>query len=161
MRDAAAGLLAVVDQCVPLLQAIDPADAAVRAAPGKWSKKEILGHLIDSAGNNQQKFVRLLSSPEPVAFVGYAQDAWVAVQHYQEADWLRLVDLWRAVNLHLAHVIANADPARLGNTVTIDGVGPFRLDFIMGDYVEHLKHHLRVVLPDAALVSAFKNVYGA
>lgn len=115
MREVAAALLAVVDRCVPLLRAVNPADAGVRPAPGKWSKKEILGHLIDSAGNNQQKFVRLLSSDEPVAFVGYVQDAWVAVQRYQEADWQHLVELWRGLNEHLAHVIAHAGHLRLSN----------------------------------------------
>ena len=52
------------------------------------------------------------------------------------------------------------DPAKLSNTLTIDGSGPFRLDFIMADYVEHLKHHLKAVLPEAGLESRFENVYG-
>jgi len=156
----AMNLVALVERCVSLLTAIAEPEAGKRPAPGKWSKKEILGHLIDSACNNQQKFVRMLGSAGHLEFVGYAQDAWVAVQHYQQAKWLDLVRLWHAYNLHLAHVIASADAARLGNTVMIDGVGPFRLDFVMDDYVEHLKHHLRVVLPDAGLSSNFKNVYG-
>ncbi len=161
MHAIAANLVGVVERCVPLLLAIDASEAAKRSAPGKWSKKEILGHLIDSACNNQQKFVRMLGSSGHLEFVGYAQDSWVAVQRYQEADWRQLVRLWQAYNSHLAHVIANADPACLGNTVLIDGVGPFRLDFVMADYVEHLKHHLKAVLPDASLSREFKNVYGA
>lgn len=151
MRDTAAHLLAVVDRCTPLLLAIPPADAARRPAPGKWSKQEILGHLIDSAGNNQQKFVRLLTATAPIDFPGYAQDAWVEQQHYRDADWPSLVSLWRACNQHLAHVIAHAAPERLANTIRIDGAGPFRLDFVMRDYVEHQKHHLLQILPDAGL----------
>jgi hypothetical protein len=161
MRELGKQLLSVVEACVPMLLAIEPRAAAQRPAPGKWSKQEILGHLIDSAGNNQQKFVRLLIAKGPLEFVGYAQDDWVASQHYQTADWRRLVDLWRACNEHLAWIIAHADPARLGNTITIDGKGPFRLDFVMSDYLEHMKHHLRQVLPEAGLASAFENVYGA
>jgi hypothetical protein len=160
MRDLAQSLLTLVDHCVPLLAALDGDAVERRPAPGKWSPKEILGHLIDSAGNNQQKFVRLLTAPSPLAFVGYAQDAWVATQHYQTAEWRSLVTLWQAMNHHLAHVIANADPQRLANTVTIDGAGPFRLDFVMSDYVEHSKHHMKVVLPNAGIVSRFANVYG-
>jgi len=161
MHDTARHLLGIVERCVPLLLAIAPKDAAQRPAPGKWSKQEIVGHLIDSAGNNQQKFVRMLTAKGPIEFVGYAQDDWVAVQHYQSADWPRLVRLWQAANEHLAHVIAHADPACLGNTITIGGAGPFRLDFVMTDYVEHLQHHLKVVLPQAGLSSAFANLYGA
>src|SRR5262245_20380468 len=101
MRDVAKHLRAVLDRCVPLLKAIDGDSAARRPAPGKWSKKENLGHLLDSAGNNQQKFVRLLTASANVEFVGYAQDAWVASQHYQEADWLGLIAVWEALNRHL------------------------------------------------------------
>lgn len=161
MKPVADRLRVVVHTCVPLLSRIDPDDAAKRPAPGKWSRKEILGHLIDSACNNQQKFVRVLTSSGQLEFVGYAQDAWVASQHYQAADWGELVQFWRSYNMHLASLIERADVARLGFTVRIDGHGPFRLDFVMADYVEHLKHHLKAVLPDAGLTSNFENVYGA
>ncbi|MFO1078334.1 MAG: DinB family protein [Planctomycetota bacterium] len=161
MRAIAEDLLALVARCTPLLLAVPAAAAAVRPAPGKWSRREILGHLIDSAGNNQQKFVRLQTGGGALAFVGYAQDAWVAAQRYQDADWGQLVRWWQAANEHLAHVIAHIDPAHHGHTITLDGHGPFRLDFIVPDYVEHQKHHLRAALPDADITSAFRNLYGA
>lgn len=111
MQPTAQHLLDTVDFATPRLPAISADAAARRPAPGKWSKKEILGHLIDSAGNNQQKFARLLSAPNHhVEFAGYAQDDWVAAQHYQETDWPGLVTLWQAFNRHLAHVIAHATP---------------------------------------------------
>jgi hypothetical protein len=161
MREIAVSLNRVVDWCVPLLRVIDPIAAAQRPIAGKWSKKEILGHLLDSAGNNQQKFVRMLCSAGHLEFVGYSQDAWVSAQRYQESDWSGLISAWEGINRHLAHVIERADPSRLANTISIEGKGPFRLDFVMADYVEHMKHHLKVILPEAGLSSGFQNVYGA
>lgn len=162
MLETATQLLSVLEQITPLLLNISEAESAVRPAPGKWSKKEIIGHLIDSACNNQQKFTRALIAQEPIEVVGYQQDHWVRVQHYQTFDWSQLVRLWDSYNRFLAHIIANADPAKLSNTLTIDGKGPFRLDFVMPDYVEHLKHHLQAVLPGEAhrIPSRFLNVYG-
>lgn len=164
MRDVARHLRETLDRCTPLLLAVPAAAAAAaahRPAAGKWSKLEILGHLIDSAGNNQQKFVRLLLAGGPLDFVGYQQRGWVEAQHYRSADWPELVALWRALNRHLAQVIEHAPIDRLANTITIDGEGPFRLDFVMRDYVEHTKHHLLQILPDAGFRSSFTNVYGA
>lgn len=150
MHDTASHLRSILKHCHPLLAAI-PAEAAARQpAPGKWSPKEILGHLIDSAANNHQKFVRTIPAAGGVDFVGYAQDAWVATQQYQQADWHLLVDLWRSYNLHLAHVIMHTEPGCLSHLITIDGAGPYRLDFIMSDYVVHTTHHLAAILPELA-----------
>lgn len=162
MLETASQLRAVLEHITPLLLNISEAESAVRPAPGKWSKKEIIGHLIDSACNNQQKFTRTLIADGPIEVVGYQQNHWVSVQQYQTFEWAQLVRLWDHYNHFLAHVIAQADPAKLSNTLTIDGQGPFRLDFIMPDYVEHLKHHLKAVLPEEAhrLPSRFVNVYG-
>lgn len=161
MHQTAQKLLDVIHRVVPLLEAISENDAIVKPAPHKWSKKEIIGHLIDSANNNQQKFIRTQMVEGHLEFVGYAQDSWVAIQQYQSADWNSLIQFWHAFNMHIAHIIRHANPAKLGNTITIEGTGPFRLDFIMADYVEHLTHHLKTVLPDAGLESAFLNVYNA
>src|SRR6185436_18687564 len=79
-------------------------------APGKWSKKEIIGHLIDSAANNHARFVRAQATDDLV-FDGYDQDEWVRVQRYRERPWRDLVGLWQAYNHHMASLMASADPA--------------------------------------------------
>jgi hypothetical protein len=70
-----------------------------------------------------------------------------------------MVNLWAAYNRHLAYLISRVSPDRLNNTIRIEGVGPFTLAFVMKDYVEHLKHHLRQIFPDSGITSAFVNVY--
>jgi hypothetical protein len=164
MRATADHLRQTAETAVPLLHALTPAQACANPYPPKWSKAEILGHLIDSACNNHQKFVRVMAQPHLV-FPGYAQNHWTAVQHYNDADWSLLVNLFHLYNTHLADVIEHADPATLNNTITVEGAqgpaGPFTLRFIMADYIEHMKHHLRQIFPGGPFTDAFKNVYGA
>src|SRR6185436_11628744 len=85
------------------LRAISPDESASKASPDKWSIKEVLGHLIDSAANNHQRFVRAQFTDDLV-FPGYEQDQWVNSQRYREASWSDVIQLWSAYNLHLVHV---------------------------------------------------------
>ena len=160
MKEIAQNLRNIIKQIVPQLKAISNDDASIKPRPEKWSKKEIIGHLIDSASNNQQKFVRTMQQPH-LDFVGYQQDFWVASQKYNQVDWLVVVGLWSFYNYHIAHIIESVDPSVLYNTISIAGSQPFTLRFIMTDYAEHLKHHLKQILPDAGLESQFENVYNA
>lgn len=114
--------------------------AALRPAEGAWSAKEVVGHLIDSAGNNLQRIVRLGIDAE-LRMPGYQQAAWVAVQHYQERHWGDLVILWSALNLHLAHVMGHVAPEHLTRP-WVFAEGEMTLGFIMEDYLAHLRHHL-------------------
>ena len=137
------------------LQAIPDAEAAVPRAPGKWSRKEIIGHLIDSAANNHARFVRAQATDHLVC-EGYEQDAWVAAQRYNQRPWSELIDLWRAYNLHLAAVMGAADPAALTRPrarhnldrvafVPVSLDQPATLAYFMRDYIAHLEHHLRQI----------------
>jgi hypothetical protein len=74
-------------------------------AAGKWSPKEIIGHLIDSASNNHQRFVRAQFTDDLV-FAGYEQEGWVRVQNYQGEQWADLVQLWKLYNQHMLHLIS-------------------------------------------------------
>ena len=100
----------------------------------------------------------LFRSPD-LDFVGYEQNHWVAAQHYNSKNWSELLILWQYFNLHIAHIIENVDISTLQNTIKINGEGPFSLEFIMKDYVEHIKHHARQILPNVNIESAFVNVY--
>lgn len=160
MKTTAENLRQTLDQVLPFLREISDEEASIKPALNKWSNKEILGHLIDSACNNQQKFVRTMAQSH-LDFVGYAQDFWVSQQHYNQASWLQIVELWLAYNQHIAHIIEHVNPDFLQNTITIEGNGLYTLEFIMQDYAEHLKHHLKVILPEIGLESRFSNVYNA
>ena len=159
MLDTANHLRDIIAKTYPYLEAINDADAIIKPAPGKWSRKEIIGHLLDSACNNQQKFVCTMIA-EKVDFTGYQQDDWVKIQQYQTGSWKNLLLFWKYYNIQLADLIERVDPGRLQNKIVIDGKGPFTLEFIMKDYVEHLKHHLKQILPAAEFLdSQFKNIY--
>jgi hypothetical protein len=158
MHETSENLRKTLTEVLPLLQNIGDEEASIKLLPEKWSKKEILGHLIDSACNNQQKFVRTIVSPH-VDFVGYQQNFWVDSQKYNAANWHDLISFWNAYNLHLAHIIENVNHDFLANKITIENAGTFTLEFLMTDYVEHLKHHLGQILPEANLQNEFQNIY--
>lgn len=148
-------LLASVDGAVDRLSALSDEDSARKPGPDRWSPREILGHLIDSASNNHQRFVRAQFTDDLV-FDGYAQDDWVAAQRYQEAPWPALLALWAGFNRHLARVMAaTPEEARRAPRArhSLDRLAfepvpasrPATLDYLMQDYVRHLQHHLRQI----------------
>lgn len=109
---------------------------------GKWTRKQVLGHLIDSAATNHQRFVRGQLA-EHVVFPGYHADDWVRVQHYHELSWTHLLGLWHLYNQHLLLVARQIPADRLTHVVQV-AAGGFEapLDWWVTDYVRHLRHHL-------------------
>ncbi len=134
----------LVDQVSRQLQSLPEADARREPAPNKWSIAEILGHLIDSAANNHQRFIRAqqLDSVEPYVGPGYLQDSWVALNGYHEAPWPELVDLWRLYNRHLARVIARVPDDQLSTEMRVGSYEPATLGFVIEDYLAHMRHHV-------------------
>jgi hypothetical protein len=140
----------------PRLLALTEKQAATPREKGKWSPKQIIGHLIDSASNNHQRFVRAQFTDDLI-FPGYEQVEWVSVQDYQAASWPELVAFWRLFNLHIARVmdaIPEETRFKLRARHNLDELAskavpkdqPVTLEYFMNDYVGHLKHHLRQVL---------------
>lgn len=146
-----------LDTAVPRLERLDEEAAARRPAPGKWSPKEIMGHLIDSACNNHQRFVRAQWS-EDLICDRYEQERWVDAQQYRLARWADLVSLWALYNRHLLHVMVHApiDVRRMPrhrhnlDVISTSGIAssdPATLDDLMADYVKHLQSHIRQIFP--------------
>src|SRR5207253_452301 len=108
----------VVADAAERLRRISEADASQSRGDGKWVKKEILGHLIDSAVNNHQRFVRAQFA-NPFVWPGYDQDAWVVVNGYARRSWPDLIDLWISVNAHVGEVIATAPQDKLDTRCVI------------------------------------------
>jgi hypothetical protein len=144
MESVAQDLLSAIN-AVSRLRQFDEAAAAVPRAPGKWSRKQTLGHLIDSAANNHQRFIRLQLTPR-IDLPGYEQDAWVRLQRYQERPWLELIQLWQSYNTQLAAVIRTVDTKALQHVWHTPDGQDLTLEFLMSDYVRHLRHHLDQIL---------------
>ena len=144
MIDVAEGIRNTINNAKPRLLALDEAAAGEKPHPDKWSLKEIIGHLIDSASNNHQRIVRM----QELADIGtfrYSQQHWVSSQYYQERPWRELVDLWYAYNLHLAHIIGHVDPSALEHGCDVGYAKPATLRFVIEDYLRHVTHHLEQV----------------
>lgn len=152
MGEVASELRLAVDGASKQLAAISDDKASQPVAPGKWSPKEIIGHLIDSASNNHGRFVRAQLTDD-LFFPGYDQEAWVRVQQYASANWNELIALWRGFNHHIASVVEQipSDVATKQRThhnldqiawKTVATDKPVTLEYFVRDYVGHLKHHL-------------------
>ena len=127
-------------------------DSRRKTSEDDWAPIEILGHLVDSAANNHQRFVRAQFTDD-LLFQGYEQNDWVNSQKYLEASWSDLIQLWSSYNLHLHHV-ASVMPADVLtkprdkhnlDKISFKGVSqgePSTMEYFIRDYVDHLRHHL-------------------
>jgi hypothetical protein len=134
-------LLTTVETASESLRAIDDPEAALKSTPDSWAKKEVLGHLLDSAVNNHHRFIRAQEVAE-LAFPAYEQAHWVKAQGYAERPWLELVELWRLYNCHLAHVIRRIPAEKLAVPCVIGSDEPVTLGYLVEDYLIHLRQHL-------------------
>jgi hypothetical protein len=139
-------LLQLVSTCEPALASFDPRHWRASRGEGKWTQLELIGHLIDSAANNHQRFVRALAQSR-LDWPGYDQVAHVAVQNYANANPAICLALWTACNRHIAHTLRQITPAKASTPCSIAGMPEMTLSDLALDYVAHLEHHLRQLLP--------------
>lgn len=126
------------------LESIREGDFSSKPIPEKWSKKEILGHLIDSAQNNIRRFVVAQYEESPV--IVYDQDKWVSIAGYQQYPSKDLVDLWRLLNLHICHILSNTSAEAARRICDIHGTEAQTIEWLAADYCDHLLHHLHQIL---------------
>ena len=132
------------------LSRISDAHAGAPTAPEhssveKWSRKQILGHLLDSAANNHHRFVRAQIEGK-LTMPSYAQQDWVSIQDYRSRRWNELIEFWTAYNRHLLHLMEEIPGPNRNNLCQIGQGDAVTLEFLAVDYVRHLKHHLHQVL---------------
>ncbi|WP_295119349.1 GNAT family N-acetyltransferase [uncultured Chitinophaga sp.] len=146
LKQVAGDIKRVVAASAEKMKLFTEKEATEKRAPDKWSRKEELGHLIDSAFNNHARFIRA----QQAAFLetpAYQQDCWVSVQHYQDADWKVLIALWQGVNNNIARVLELIRDESLAHIVSVGDYAPVTLQFLAEDYLAHLEHHLAQIVP--------------
>ena len=155
MKDMLEDFRLTIETNAVRLHALDGAEAQTPRGAEAWTAKEIVGHLIDSAANNHARFVRAQFTDDLV-FPGYDGEEWVRAQRYNEESWPLLVELWKHYNLHLLHVMASAPEETLKlprarhslDMIAWQTVAPDKaatLEYLMRDYIGHLKSHLRQI----------------
>ena len=149
VKDIANEIRSTIEQALASLTRMKPDEVSSKDHPDKWSKKEILGHLIDSAANNHQRFVRA-SCNTAVSFPTYDQNDWVRIQQYNKSEWAGLVELWSAYNRHLSDVIESIPEDAMSAPCNIGKEEPVALEFVVKDYLLHLRHHLNQLLEQEA-----------
>ena len=119
---------------------------SVQTAEGKWSKKEILGHLIDSALNNLTRFTEIGYQPQPYAYREYNQKELTGINRNQYADKDELFQLWLSLNKQIIRVMESATAERLALKISSPDPDITDLRSIMKDYPLHMQHHINQII---------------
>lgn len=142
--DTASEIELLIESWRKKLLKLDSALAHAKPALDRWSISEVIGHLVDSACNNHQRFVRAQDCSEFV-FPKYEQNEWVVAANYQEGDWESLVQLWYYYNRQIAGIIRNMRTSSLSTPCTITPYETCTLGFLVTDYLDHMKHHVNIL----------------
>lgn len=149
MLNALQRLQFLCDTIPAKLAAIPEEEFSSKPATHKWSKKEIIGHLVDSAANNHQRFIRICYEDSPR--IVYAQDDWVKHSNYQLMSSTHIINFWAFYNKHLVEVVSRIPTEYLARTGRTNEENPLTLQWLFEDYVVHMEHHLKEVLPQEYL----------
>lgn len=134
----------LLDNVTPLIKEIPAESFTHKSKPEKWSKQEIIGHLVDSATNNHHRFIRIQYEDVPVIY--YDQDKWNNLSGYKGYDTLRLVQLWELYNRHLVEILKRIPDEALTREGESKREEKHTLLWYITDYVAHLEHHLKQVV---------------
>lgn len=142
MQLIASELETFIQQHLGNLHAVAEDEMLYKPMPDKWSKKEITGHMVDSAQNNIRRFTAAQYDHEP--HIVYDQDKWVAIANYQQYDLAGLVDLWYLLNKHIVTILKNMPAEAAQRKCRTESL--HTLEWLARDYIQHLKHHVHQVL---------------
>ena len=139
-------ILELVDEWEPRLQNLDETVISERRNSQNRTVKQIVGHMADSASNNTHRIVHLQYQQSPIVFPDYANlgnnDRWISIQNYQHENWYDLVQLWKYLNIHIAHVILHVSDEKLDNVWMSALNQKISLRAMIADYPRHFRLHL-------------------
>ncbi|HSZ85359.1 MAG TPA: DinB family protein [Puia sp.] len=144
MKQTTEHLDKIVEEYSEKLKTISEVDYAAKPNPKKWSKKEIVGHLIDSAQSNIRRFV--VAQYENAPFIIYNQDKWVTISNYQNYPTKDLIELWTLLNKHICIILSNTNEESAKRVCKTNNQTEHTIEWLAQDYVKHLLHHLHQVL---------------
>jgi hypothetical protein len=142
MISIASQLNDIIDKHLSSLQFISESDYNFKPSAARWSRKEILGHLVDSAQNNIRRFIVAQYDERPK--IVYKQDKWVAIMNYQQYNLPDLISLWYLLNKHICHILKFMPDEMAERESETENV--HTIDWLAQDYIKHLLHHLHQVL---------------
>lgn len=142
MQATADRLEQIIEKHISALRHLPDIVYAKKPSPAKWSKKEILGHLVDSAQSNIRRFV--VAQYEDKPYIVYNQDKWVLINGYQQWDTREIVELWYLLNKQVCHIWRNTPESLYQRPCQTQE--EHTIEWLASDYVKHLLHHLHVVL---------------
>lgn len=116
--------------------------AAIKSSPDKWSKKEILGHLCDSAINNLCRFIRVQYEQEPMVIQRYSQNEWVNINNYKNKPVQEILNFWKCLNKQIAFVVSNIPEDKLNLKCDMGDGNIISVQLLFEEYISHMKHHL-------------------
>jgi hypothetical protein len=118
------------------------AEVSERPQPHKWSRKEIVGHLCDSAINNLERFIKIQYEEQPYILPKYNQELWVNLQDYQNTSIEEIVLLWSSLNKRIVKVIATIPNDKLSYLCDLGNHQLMTFEWLIQDYLEHMEHHI-------------------
>jgi hypothetical protein len=144
MKSVTIELESIIKEYSQKVSVLPESELSLKPTPHKWSKKEIIGHLIDSGQNNLRRFICGQYEESPSKII-YAQDFWVAANDYQNQPGHSIVLLWQLINHQIINVLKNMPVehyTKQSNTGELH-----TLEWLASDYVKHMKHHLNQIFP--------------
>lgn len=143
IEKAISRLCYIIDKVPSILREIGEEKMSLKPSPNKWSKKEVIGHLIDSATNNHQRFVR--GQFETIPEIRYDQNKWNEYNFHQQIDSEQIILFWTIYNKQIIEIVKRIPAENLKRQIKV-GENLLSIEFLIADYVEHLEHHLKQVI---------------